>query len=118
MMKNFEIIKRGDCMFVQSISYISPINSLMEITNELYLLNYEGNVVFDLLLTNGDSTNRFLISKFSNKQFLMKSFKKTEIPLTIMADVVEYYKDHPEFLSKSILTNSMINRILNSKRFE
>jgi hypothetical protein len=115
-MKNFEIIKRGKCMFVQSISYINPMNSLIEITNELYLINYEGKVVFDLLLTNGDSTNRFLISKFSNNQFVMKSFKKTEMPLSIIEDAVEYYRNHPEFLSKSILTNSTVNEILNSKR--
>lgn len=114
-MKNFDIIKRGDFLFVQSISYNNPINDLVDIANELHKIKYEGEVVFDLLLINGNCSNRFILSKFLNKQFEMKSFKKTNIAIDIKQEIILYYKNHKEYLSDSILSSSTISAIINER---
>jgi hypothetical protein len=112
-MKNFEIIKRENHIFVQSINYTNPINNLCEIAEELSIYNYEGEVYFDLLLTNGNSSNRFLLSRFINRTFDMKSFKKTSISSRLKQEITFYYKSHREYLSNSILTPSIIDEIVN-----
>jgi hypothetical protein len=110
-MRNFEIIMRGQYIFIQSISYINPINELKDIAHELHTIKYEGEVIFDLLLANGNTSNRFLISKFIDKRFEMKSFKKTIISQDIRNEIANYYKNHSDYLSNSILTSSMIEEI-------
>lgn len=102
-------------MFVQSISYANPINELKDIANELQLFRYEGEVIFDLLLTNGNTSNRFLISKFTKRKFVMKSFKKTNIGTDIKREIILYYKNHVEYLSNSILSSSTISAIINER---
>lgn len=99
-------------MFVQSINYANPVNELKDIANELYAHKYEGEVIFDLLLTNGNSSNRFLISKFINRKFVMKSFKKTDIPKDIRKEITLYYKNHKDYLSNSISSLSMLGNVI------
>ena len=98
-------------MFVQSINYVNPVNELKDIANELYAYKYEGEVIFDLLLSNGNSSNRFLISKFINHKFVIKSFKKAIISQDIRNEIANYYKNHSDYLSNSILTSFMIEEI-------
>jgi hypothetical protein len=112
-MRNFEIIKRGNNMFVQSINFYNPINELIDIANELHAFEYEGVVIFDLLLTNGNSSNRFLISSFINREFVIKSFRKTHISKDIRNEITLYYKNHKEYLSNSVLSTSTISEIIN-----
>lgn len=114
-MANFELIQRGEYMFVQSINYNNPINDLNEISKKLACTNYEGEVVFDLLLTNGNSSGRFLISVFINRKFEMRSFKKTIISKNIRKEIIIYYKNNQNFLSNSILSRTIIDKILDEK---
>jgi hypothetical protein len=114
-MRNFEIVKRGKYIFIQSTSYNSPINSLEQIATTLRKNRYEGKVVFDLLLATGNTSNRFLITKFENKKFETSSFRKTQIPVRIRKEIVIYYKRHSEFLSNSILSANIISKINNEK---
>jgi hypothetical protein len=109
-MRNFEIVKRGKYIFIQSTSYNSPINSLEQIATTLRKNRYEGKVVFDLLLATGNTSNRFLITKFETS-----SFRKTQIPVRIRKEIVIYYKRHSEFLSNSILSANIISKINNEK---
>ena len=111
-MRNFELIKRGNCMFVQSLNYNNPINDLNEISKELVLSDFEGSVVFDLLLTNGNSSGRFLISSFYNKRFEMKSFKKTIVAKQIRKEIIIYYKKNRHYLSNSVLSPNTIEMII------
>lgn len=114
-MANFELIKRGKYMFVQSVNYNNPINNLNEITKKLVCYKFEGKVIFDLLLTNGNSSGRFLISSFTKKHFEMNTFKKTVISKSVRKDILIYYKKNQEYLSKSVLTQNTIQSILNEQ---
>ncbi|SNR71864.1 type II toxin-antitoxin system RnlB family antitoxin [Flavobacterium sp. ov086] len=100
-------------MFVQSVNYNNPINQLNEISKELVYFNFEGKVVFDLLLTNGNSSGRFLISSFTNSKFEMSSFRKTVVAKNIRNEIIIYYKKNQEYLSNSILSKKTIQSILN-----
>ena len=103
-------------MFVQSVNYNNPINELNKISKEL--ANYDGNVIFDLLLTNGNNSARFLISRFSNSKFEMKSFKKTIISKNIRKEIIVYYKRNQKYLSNSILSPKIIDNIINERYLE
>lgn len=111
-MKNFELIKRDEYMFVQSINYNNPINDLNEISKELESSNFEGKVVFDLLLTNGNSSGRFLVSIFHNSKFEMKSFKKTIVAKKILKDIIIYYQNNRKYLSNSVLSSNTVDMII------
>lgn len=117
-MKKFEIIKRGNYMFIQSVSYNNPINNLDLVAKELRKYKYEGNVIFDLLLSTGNTSNRFLVSKFLNKNFDKNSFKKAKISPRVKNEITIYYKDHIEFLKNSILPKSIIQKIVNENYLE
>lgn len=114
-MRNFELIKRGNYMFVQTVNYNNPINSLNEVTTELIKLNFEGSVVFDLLLANGNTSARFLKSNFINRKFEMSSFKKTIISKRTRKEIIIYYKTNKSYLNNSILSPSLIRNILNER---
>jgi hypothetical protein len=114
-MNNFELIKRGKYMFVQSVNYNNPINNLNEITRELICYKFEGKVIFDLLLANGNSSGRFLISSFNNKNFEMKTFRKTVVSKGIRKEILIYYKKNRNYLSNSILTQNTIQSILDEQ---
>jgi len=117
-MRNFEIIKRGNYMFVQSVNYNNPINNLNEVASELIKSNFEGNVIFDLLLANGNSSTRFLKSNFVNRKFEMTSFQKTIISQSTRKEIIIYYKIHKSYLRDSVLPPRIIDDILNERCFD
>lgn len=112
-MRNFEIIKRGHYIFIQSTSYNNPINNLDQIAKELRKNRYEGSVVFDLLLATGNTSNRFLLTKFTNRKFDTSSFQKTQISIKLRKEIFIYYKNNSDYLSNSILSKSVISKIIN-----
>jgi hypothetical protein len=112
-MRNFEIVRRGHYIFIQSTSYNNPINSLDQIAKELRRNKYEGSVVFDLLLATGNTSNRFLLTKFTNKKFETSFFQKTQISIRLRKEIFIYYKKNSEYLSNSILSKTVISKIIN-----
>ena len=105
-------------MFVQSLSYNNPINALNEITSELRIANFEGVVIFDLLLTNGNSSGRFIESIFAKQQFHKNTFQKTTVPKPIRKEIIFYYKKNKRYLANSVLSQTSINFIINEQCLE
>ncbi|HGI1702963.1 TPA: type II toxin-antitoxin system RnlB family antitoxin, partial [Streptococcus pyogenes] len=69
-MKRYHILnlKSDSCKVVVATSYVSPLSQVYAIANELKSVDYKGEVIFDLVLSNGFSSNRFLKTDFDGNQ--------------------------------------------------
>jgi len=118
-MKNYEIKKIeniGEYLFVIfSTSYVSPVEKIMDIEHELKS-HCKGMVLFDLLLSNGISSNRFMEAYFDGKHFNLSSFKTLkQVDICIKEKTIEYYRANTLLLENSILPNAYQYLIINGK---
>ncbi|ONN64049.1 hypothetical protein BTM36_24020 [Herbaspirillum sp. VT-16-41] len=69
-MKRYHILdlKSDSCKVVVATSYVSPLSQVYAIALELKSIGYQGDVIFDLVLSNGFSSNRFLKTDFDGEQ--------------------------------------------------
>lgn len=92
---------------VFSTSYISLTEQLPDIIHTLKSIDFKGVVVFDLLLSNGNSVNRFISSVFDGvcfNDFVILNDQK-EIQEVRGISSVFYSKNH-EFVENSILSKN------------
>jgi hypothetical protein len=102
----FEVKRIGSLPMVLSTSYVNPLEMLTEIEAEL-ASSYCGKVLFDLLLCNGNSSNRFMEAFFDGKQFVQTSFRiLSEVDEEIRRFSANYYKDKPYFIESPLLSNA------------
>ncbi len=105
-MKAFQIEKVNDTdysIIVMSTSYINPLDEIEEIENYLRE-NFKGKVLFDMLLKNGLSSNRFMEAVFDGQKFDRNSFTTlSEVDYRIKEFAAKFYRRHKELLDYSIL---------------
>lgn len=91
-----------------SVSYLNPIQDLSEISGELCKnINNACEVLFDMLLTNGEEFNRFAIAKFDGKQIVYDSISVVNVSDSgELSTINSYYKQHKHTLNKGVLTAS------------
>ena len=78
MVKNYRIRKINSSEYhfiVFSLNYNNPVDSLNSIGAELTKKNYTGKIIFDLLLSNGNTSNRYIEAYFDSAKFDFRSFK-------------------------------------------
>lgn len=105
-MNNYELItfKSDERELVLSTSYASPLSSVFIISEELAKQNYKGEVLFDLLLSNGFTPNRFLSMQFDGTKLLPQTTKKIqEIPEKLLKEIYAFYYEHAEYVDQSSL---------------
>ena len=76
--KHFELVHLNSSVYrfvVFATSGINPISELQEIENELLHLCTKCEILFDLLLSNGDASNRFVSGFFDGIRFRPGTFK-------------------------------------------
>jgi hypothetical protein len=96
-MKNYEITTiDNDLMAVMSTTYIRPIDCKLEIEKELQSRCYNGTVIFDLLLSNGDEFNRFAQSYFDGCKFGL--FEIIDRNLVNVNKFNQFYKHNIKYL--------------------
>ena len=92
-------------LLVLSVSYISPFDEIEELENDLREMNFRGVVLFDLILCNGVSPNRFIKSYFDGNSFSSSIF---EIVNNIKDDVKlissNFYKNNSDLIDKGVLS--------------
>lgn len=89
---------------VWSVSYISPTEHLHEIAQILAMRGYQGLVIFDLLLANGQAPNRFLSARFDGQAFDRTTFVVIAEGLEVIKRAsLDFYHSHPELLENSVL---------------
>lgn len=120
MMVNLVDIQRvSSTKFIAyATSYLNPLSDMMEVSREISsIISSPCELLFDLLLANGDSFNRYAICKFDGKNILRESIdiiEENQIDDTSKHRMVEYYRA----MNKARYTNSAlsmyeIGRIMN-----
>ncbi|MDF9417545.1 hypothetical protein RI02_03025 [Bacillus altitudinis] len=105
-MENFDTftLKCDGRKVVLATSYVSPLGNIMKIAKELSQDYYNGEVLFDLLLSNGFANNRFLIMQFDGKKFILNSKRIVkDIPDGILKEIYNRYNDNPQWIDQSSL---------------
>lgn len=85
----------------------------LEVQKKLAKKSFYGEVIFDLLISNGLSHNRFVSLKFDNDKFIYSTVKELK---QVDDDVLDYtnnfYKKHKEYIHNSILPRTEKQRII------
>ena len=88
-----------------SKSYISPIENIDLLERELEKMGARGKVIFDFLLSSGDSPDRYFEAEFDGKQINKNSFKQIHtIPLNIKEASFNFYYNSNWLDKNSVLT--------------
>lgn len=89
--------------------YLSDIVS--DVVRELNRAKFNGDVLFDMLLTKGISEHYYNMS-FENKAFDLRSNRVVHAPTgAVVAMSKRYYRSHPEFLGRTSLTVRQVHHI-------
>lgn len=87
--------------------YISDV--LEEVSEELTNVNFDGNVIFDMLLTKGVAEHYYRMQYYGNK-FDYNSNAPLLNPTTDITRVSKsFYRSHPDFLIRTSLSSKQIN---------
>lgn len=93
---------------VYSCSYTSPISYLKEIESQIEKVGIEdGYILFDTLLSKGNTSNRFLEAYCKDGHFVKSTFKNIDIPKApfIRKNSSCFYKESGINLDNSLLTD-------------
>jgi hypothetical protein len=97
---------------VYSASYMSPLDQLTSIERELERHGYVGPVVFDLLLSVGNSDTRFQVMHFDGQKLSLCSAKTlTQQKEEFRRRSAQFYQKNYDKLDMSILTKPTQFRI-------
>ncbi len=108
-MKNFEIQKLHNSVYpylILATSYVNPLSNLDDIESVLKPED-AGKVIFDLLLANGVSSNRYMEAEFDGDRFDFTSFRPLEeVDTHIKEQSGEFYRKNEDLLDNSVLPRS------------
>ena len=97
---------------VYSASYMSPLDQLNSIERELSRRGYVGPVVFDLLLSVGNSETRFQVMHFDGLKLSLRTAKTlTQQKEEFRRRSAQFYQKNYDKLDMSILTKPTLFRI-------
>lgn len=85
-------------------TYINPISYLPIIEEDLSRINFTGKIIFDLLLSNGYNTNRFVEADVNEAKVDRKSMKVIDISSldkTLIDRTYKFYKTHSDLVNNS-----------------
>lgn len=117
IMNNLEIEKLNNSKYeylVLLTSYVDSLADISEIVKYLQKKNcVSGELLFDLLLVNGNSFNRFVEVYYDGRSLNPDTYNIVEdIDLAIKNKTKSIIKRNMEYLSSSVLTNSEKREII------
>ncbi len=91
---------------VYAISFENPLQELSSISRELTsIIHKPCNVLFDLLLSNGDEFNRFVLGKFDGTNIDYDSLRIIDLEnATLVRTINSYYHGKYDYLNNSVLS--------------
>ncbi|PVE15079.1 hypothetical protein DDA98_11565 [Clostridium perfringens] len=108
-MENFMIkrINNTSEYIILSTSYISPLDELFDLEQELKILNFKGEIIFDLLLCNGLNDNRFLKGFFDGDYIDISNLTiLNNIDSNIKKISKEFYINNSDLVEYSVLPDA------------
>lgn len=99
---------------VFSLSYENPLDYLTLINEELLKLRFSGSIYFDLLLSNGQTSNRYIFARVKDGCVVLNSLSvKKQVPPEITKESAKFYLKSLNILQNGILSE---DEILSFKR--
>lgn len=99
---------------VFSLSYENPLDYLTLINEELLKLRFSGSIYFDLLLSNGQTSNRYIFANVKNGNIKLESISvKKQVSPEITQESAKFYLNRLNILHNGILSE---DEILSFKR--
>lgn len=118
-MKTFDVKRMPSTSYpyiVFSTSYVNPLDDLDNVERALRT-EYKGKVLFDLLLSNGNASNRFVEAMFDGEKFDDNSFHKVE---NVGDDVLQFsasYYRQSKYLEQSKIVPRAYKFLLNKEKY-
>lgn len=110
MISCYEIIKTDLDIYsaiVFSVTYVNPIDQIEEIERELEKSNMSGKVLIDLLLSHGNTPDRFYEAFFNGKTFIDHTLKITKPLSKKLIDIsLDFYHKRQHYLEQSVLSKA------------
>lgn len=118
-MKRYQILelKSDSRKVVVATSYVSPLSQLYAIAYELKSKGYKGEVIFDLVLSNGFASNRFLKTDFDGEHLNIGKIEVlAKLKSSILDELYTFFYEHPQYVKASSLPEPqkyvLLNRVL------
>lgn len=106
MSDKYEIVRTPTEIVVIALSYESPLDMLDAISIDLREISLDTSVIFDLLLCNGESSNRFVQGIFQNGKFVRDRFSVTsDVHHNISQNTRNFFIINTEYLKNGVLSN-------------
>lgn len=101
------LIYKNSYYIIISTSSTTPLDYRTEIEDNLKVSSYKGKVLFDLLLSNGFSPNRFIEMDFDGNKLISNSASVIDVKdVGLKKFLYKYYSEVPNYIDNSILSNS------------
>ncbi len=93
-------------IIIYSVSYLNPLEELGKVADALHSCFQEpSQVLFDLLLSNGEESNRFVQGYFDGEKIAYSSLKCISIDnAEELKQINQFYKSKFAYLNNSVLT--------------
>ena len=91
---------------VYAISFENPLQELSNISRELTsIIHKPCDVLFDLLLSNGDEFNRFVLGRFDGTNIDYDSLRIIDLDDTVLVQTINsFYHGKYDYLNNSVLS--------------
>lgn len=103
-MNRFEIRRLDNSNYdylILSTSYVNPLQNISEIEKTLKAKNIR--ILFDLLLSNGNSENRFIEATFNGEK--LDNFRNcNNVDIEIRKKAGQFYQENTNLLNNSVLS--------------
>ncbi|RYM59473.1 hypothetical protein BSQ98_21155 [Serratia liquefaciens] len=101
-------------MIVVATGYSNPLSCLSAVAKRLESEAFKGDVLFDLLCSNGFESNRFASISFDGKSFARNTFSVIDehnLPNELVKKQNTFLSEHSDFLSNSVLSRNEVSRL-------
>ncbi|MGB5158845.1 MAG: type II toxin-antitoxin system RnlB family antitoxin [Desulfobacterales bacterium] len=117
----YKIVKTPDTVYpyiVFATSYLNPLDQKEAIEKDLSRIGVKGKILFDLLLSHGNTPDRFFEAFFNGEKINETSIKNAGIISDLIREIsLEFYHKQPQYLENSVLTKAQKFFIKRKKLF-
>jgi hypothetical protein len=110
----YQIQKVGEIALVFCTGYENPISKLQKIERDLS--NFTGKVIFDLLLCNGNSSNRFAEAQISQGKVNRGSMKivgRLDLDQSTVERIEKFYQGNGKLIEESLILDDQEKELMN-----